>query len=561
LIRLGSVSVSHALGVNEARDKVRQVVETLTGDSITATRLASATSQLCRTLQRETNEPSVSLALWQERGISRLGLTFEALEPVPGADLLAGFFDAVEVPPRSDGRHRLLAVKNLPVPALPGEVEIARLRAILERKGVDELMEELQVKNRELRESFENLKRTTSAKERMESELNIGRDIQMSMLPLVFPAFPHRQEFSVFAALHPAREVGGDFYDFFLIDEDRFCFCVGDVSGKGVPAALFMAVTKTLIKSRASNDFSPASIMTHVNDEVGRHNESCMFVTIFLGILDVTTGQLAYTNAGHNPPYLKREDGTLVRLDKRHGPVIGAMEGMVYHEDSIGLGPGDMLLVYTDGVTEAMDPSQSLYEEEQLVELYGAREYASAEDLVQATVDDVWRFQAEAVQADDVTVLAVEYFGVPESAKRRVLDITIKNDLNEIMRVNESFNAFAGEQGVPDSTRRQMNLVFDELLNNVISYAYQDDEEHDIGVVVELSSDRLAVTITDDGIPFNPFQGSPPDTALSIEERQIGGLGIHLVQNVMDEVSYNRRTNENVVILAKHLKPSGNDEE
>ena len=143
---------------------------------------------------------------------------------------------------------------------------IARLRSIVERKGRDELMSELLVRNRELQESFENLQRTTSAKERMQSELNIGRDIQMSMLPVQFPAFPNRKEFDVYATLHPAREVGGDFYDFFLIDEDRFCFCVGDVSGKGVGAALFMALTKTLIKSRASNDFSPASILTHVND-------------------------------------------------------------------------------------------------------------------------------------------------------------------------------------------------------------------------------------------------------------------------------------------------------
>jgi sigma-B regulation protein RsbU (phosphoserine phosphatase) len=561
LIRLGSVSISHALSVNEARDKVRQVVEALTGDSITATRLATATSQVCRSLQRETGEPMVSLDLWQDGGTSRLGLTFEALDPVPGADLLAGFFDAIEVPPRSDGRHRLLAVKDLRIPAVPAAAEVARLQAILQRKGVDELMEELQVKNRELQESFENLKRTTSAKERMESELNIGRDIQMSMLPLVFPAFPHRHEFSVFAALHPAREVGGDFYDFFLIDEDRFCFCVGDVSGKGVPAALFMAVTKTLIKSRASNDYSPASIMTHVNDEVGRHNESCMFVTIFLGILDVTTGQLAYTNAGHNPPYLKRKDGTLVRLDKRHGPVIGAMEGMVYQEDRISLSPRDMLLVYTDGVTEAMDPSQALYEEEQLVKLYGAREYASAEDVVSVTVDDVWRFQAEAVQADDVTVLAVEYFGVPEGVERSVLELRITNQLNEIARVNDSFNGFAKEHGLLDDLRRPMNLVFDELLNNVISYAYEDDEEHAIEILVELSSDRLAVTVTDDGIPFNPFQGGPPDTSLSIEERQIGGLGIHLVQNVMDEFNYNRRTDKNVVILAKHLKTPVSEDE
>jgi sigma-B regulation protein RsbU (phosphoserine phosphatase) len=245
----------------------------------------------------------------------------------------------------------------------------------------------------------------------MESELNIGRDIQMSMLPIQFPAFPHRTEFDIYATLHPAREVGGDFYDFFLIDEDRICFGVGDVSGKGVGAALFMALTKTLIKSRASNDFSPASILTHVNDEVGRNNESCMFVTIWVGILDLTTGTLTYTNAGHNPPYLKRANGDLLRLDARHGPVVGAMEGIVYGEDALLIGAGDMALLYTDGVTEAMDPNEQLYDERSLVEVLETREFPSVQDLVQATVDDVWRFQSDAVQADDVTVLAIQFLG------------------------------------------------------------------------------------------------------------------------------------------------------
>ena len=559
MIPLGRIALPHTLGVNEARVKMLHVVEALTGDNIMATRLATATSHMCRLLQRATSMPAVSLELWEDAGQFGLAVNFEAGEPIPQANLLDGFFDVVEAPSAHDGYHLVRATKRFRGRRMPTDKEIVRLREIVERKGRDELMEELQARNRELQESFENLKRTTSAKERMEGELNVGREIQMSMLPLAFPAFPHRQEFSVFATLQAAREVGGDFYDFFLIDEDRFCFCVGDVSGKGVPAALFMAVTKTLIKSRATNDFSPASILTHVNDELGRHNESCMFVTIFIGILDVRTGELFYTNGGHNPPYIKRADGTLVRLDQRHGPIVGAMEGMVYKEDKTSLSHADLILLYTDGVTEAMNPSEALYEEARLVELISARDFESADHIVKATVDDVWRFQADAVQADDVTVLAVQFFGEAEGAARHVLELSIRNQLDEIDRVNASFTAFAEQHGIASAIRRELKLVFDELLNNTISYAYDDDEEHTIDIRLELSAERLAVTITDDGIPFNPFQVSTPDTSLSIDERQIGGLGIHLVRTVLDEFVYNRRTGQNVVILVKHLGETESD--
>ncbi|MCZ6484110.1 MAG: SpoIIE family protein phosphatase, partial [Acidobacteria bacterium] len=153
-----------------------------------------------------------------------------------------------------------------------------------------------------LQEAYDVIK---DQKERMENELNVGRDIQMSMVPLTFPYPPDRDEFLVYAKLKPARELGGDFYDFYFVDERRFFFCIGDVSGKGVPAALFMAVTKTLIKSRTGEDCSTASILTHINDELSKDNSSCMFVTLFAGILDVTTGEFIYTNAGHNPPYLR----------------------------------------------------------------------------------------------------------------------------------------------------------------------------------------------------------------------------------------------------------------
>jgi sigma-B regulation protein RsbU (phosphoserine phosphatase) len=391
------------------------------------------------------------------------------------------------------------------------------------------------------------------ARKRMEDELNVGREIQMSMLPLIFPPYPRRDDFAVHANLVPAREVGGDFYDFFLIDEDRFCFCVGDVSGKGVPAALFMAVTKTLIESRARNDSSPASILTHVNNEISRHNEACMFVTILLGILDLRTGELSYSNAGHDPPYLKSKDGSLGSLDERHGPVIGAMDGVVYGEGRADLSRGDQLLLFTDGVTEAMDETRQLYSRERLTRMLSARDFESVEALVRATVDDVWRFQGDAEQADDVTVLAVQYIGEAEDEVRAVLELTIDNRLGEIERLNGRFNEFAEQHRVLAAARRSANLVFDELLNNIISYAFDDEDDHSIGVRVELARGRLAITITDDGKPFNPFGAKPPNMMLSIEEQQIGSLGIHLVRNMMDEVSYNRRTNENEVILVKYL--------
>ena len=285
-----------------------------------------------------------------------------------------------------------------------------------------------------------------------------------------------------------------------------------------------------------------------------------MFVTLWLGILDVSSGELRYTNAGHNPPYLKRAGGEVVRMDKRHGPVIGAVDGLVYGEDSGKLEVDDLLFLYTDGVTEAMDPEGSLYEEQRLVDLLSARNFDSVEELVQATTDDVWRFQADAEQADDVTALAVRFTGRLGGAEDiHVLGLEALNRFEEIDRVNRSFDEFASEHGLVDSIRRSMKLVFDDLLNNVISYAYEDDEEHRIDVHVELPSDRLAIRISDDGHPFNPFGRRAPDTALSIDEREMGGLGIHLVENLMDEVTYTRRTDRNVVVLVKYLTEAGKD--
>ena len=392
------------------------------------------------------------------------------------------------------------------------------------------------------------------ANERMSTELNFARDIQMSMLPLIFPAFPERKEVSVYATLEQAREVGGDFYDFYFIDDDHLCFVIGDVSGKGAPGALLMAVSKTLIKSRAADDLVPASILTHVNDELSQDNQSSMFVTVFLGVINIKTGVLEYTNAGHNPPYIKRRDGTVEKVGAFHGPVIGAMPGMPYKQDSTRLSKGDIILVYTDGVTETFNEEDQLFSEERLADMLLGDGLDSTEQIIKTTLSNVKQFQGEAEQADDVTVLAVQYHGLLEEVEYDQLNINIKNRLADVGVVEEQFYEFAQENGIPDTIRQKVSIVLDEMLNNIISYAYQDDEEHDIELDIDLSGNRLVTTITDDGIPFNPFGLGAPDVAAAVDEREVGGLGIHLVRSVMDEYLYQRQINKNVVTLVKFVE-------
>jgi PAS domain S-box-containing protein len=391
------------------------------------------------------------------------------------------------------------------------------------------------------------------ANERMSIELNFAREIQIGMLPLIFPAFPQRKELDLYAILHSAREVGGDFYDFYFLDDDHLCFIIADVSGKGAPGALLMAVSKTLIKSRAADDHEPASILTHVNDELSRDNEAAMFVTAFLGILNVRTGELQYTNAGHNPPYIKRADGTVELVDAFHGPVIGALPGMTYGQDSTILDHRDMIMLYTDGVTEAMDEMEALYTDQRLAVLLQAGDFTSPGAIIDGTLSDVLAHQGEAEQADDITILAVQYTGQPEVVAHARLRLRIKNQLAELAVVEERFHEFALQNDVPDAVRQPISVVLDEMLNNIVSYAYDDEDEHEIDVHIELSGSRLVLTIKDDGVPFNPFGRGAPDTSLTVEDREIGGLGIHLVRSMMDEYLYQRHINKNVVTLVKMM--------
>jgi sigma-B regulation protein RsbU (phosphoserine phosphatase) len=276
---------------------------------------------------------------------------------------------------------------------------------------VGELTQSVDSMRLALKEYITNLTETTKAKERIESELKIARNIQMNFLPRQFPPFPDREEFEIFAALEPARHVGGDLYDFFLLDDDHLFFSVGDVADKGVPAALFMAVTKTLMKGIAEQDLEPSEILARVNNELCQGNESSMFVTLFCGILNLRNGELRYSNAGHNPPLVLAPGQDPQWLDLPPGLVLGGMEDMVFQTRTRMMLPGEKLLAYTDGVTEAMNPAQELYSEQRLRTKVRDRAAAGPEDMVRGILQSIHVFASDADQSDDITLLALLYKG------------------------------------------------------------------------------------------------------------------------------------------------------
>jgi sigma-B regulation protein RsbU (phosphoserine phosphatase) len=244
----------------------------------------------------------------------------------------------------------------------------------------------------------------------IQHELGIASQIQQSMLPKVFPPFPGRTEFSLYATMFAAKEVGGDFYDFFLIDQNRLGFVIGDVSGKGVPAAIFMAVSRTLIRATALEGLDPGQCLNYVNTALSADSDTAMFVTTFYGVLHTDTGKVEYAVGGHNPPFVLKKGG-VEELAVTAGIVVGVLSDARYETASLQLAPGEAIVLYTDGVTEALDASEVLFSEERLEELLGEVKDQPTEEIVRRVVGDVRRHAGGVPQSDDVTVLAIRYNG------------------------------------------------------------------------------------------------------------------------------------------------------
>lgn len=399
----------------------------------------------------------------------------------------------------------------------------------------------------------EELKVTTANQERIESELRIARDIQMGMIPKIFPPFPDRKDIDLYATLIPAKEVGGDLYDFF-IDEEKLYFTVGDVSGKGVPSSLLMAMTCSLFRNMASHLSSPEVILRSLNNSIAETNETGMFVTLFLGIIDLKSGKMEYCNAGHNAPVLLHK-GEATPLDVIPNIPLGLFEGFEYQKQEVQLRPDTQLFIYTDGVTEAESTTKVLFSEERLMMLLnGEKVSKSPKEMVDEVLNAVHQHSKGAEQSDDITMLCVHYQSVEsQNAGNMQKEITIQNEIGELSKIVLFLEELGEELQLPQDMVFNLNLVLEEAISNIILYAYPKEIGKDITVLAEYNGKSLLFTITDTGKPFDPTQAEEADITLSAEERPIGGLGIYLIKQIMNEVEYHRIEGKNIFTLKKDL--------
>lgn len=376
---------------------------------------------------------------------------------------------------------------------------------------------------------------------RIDKELEVAKIIQSSTLPSVFPPYPDRGDLDIFASMDTAREVGGDFYDFYLLDGDRLAFLVADVSGKGITAAMFMMKAKTLIKSYAEKEHTAAEILTLANAALCEENEAEMFVTCWMGILNTATHTVTFANAGHNPPLVRRGDGNFEYFKTRPGFVLGGMEGTRYCLGELKLFPGDAIFLYTDGVTEATDAQGGLYGDDRLLQAVIALSGSSAEALCRGVREDVDRFVGNAPQFDDMTMLCLRL--LPQNS------ITLR-PVRESMEKAVAFVEDTLERaGVPRLIIAKMNIAVDEIFSNIIQYSGAGEADLQCGV----RDGKIRLVFTDDGKPYDPTQQADPDTTVSAEEREIGGLGIFMVKRSMDSVVYAYRDGRNILTLTKTI--------
>ena len=396
-------------------------------------------------------------------------------------------------------------------------------------------------------------------RQKQAADLLLARNIQRSSLPSVFPPFPRDLTIDLFADMAPARDVGGDFYDFFYIGPGRLAVLVADVSGKGVPAAMFMMKAKSILRELALSMSDLAEVVAKANDHLCEGNEADMFVTCWIGVFDEGTGELHYVNAGHNPPYLCRADGSLKPLKKISGLFLGGMEDMRYRTFTELLQPDDLLFLYTDGVTEANNVLGEFFGEARLEEVLTgrrglglARFMKERSDLMSPTTlchrvrGAVDAFAGKAAQFDDITLLALRYRGKPHLEQM---------ELPARLESVPLFSTFAERclDGIrcPKPAKADLLVALDEVTNNVAQYS--GSEAMTVAVELARNPSVVRISVSDSGKPWNPLEHLDPDITLSADERAIGGLGILMVKKLMDDVSYVHNQGRNILRFRKQI--------
>ena len=384
---------------------------------------------------------------------------------------------------------------------------------------------------------------------RIDKELEYAKQIQLSALPT---NFPQDAQYSIYAQMIAAKEVGGDFYDFYKLSDTTVAFLAADVSGKGIPAAMFMMTAKTIIKALAESGMAVNDIFIKANEKLCENNEADMFVTAWMGILDLTTGKVQFANAGHNPPLLKRADGTFEYLKSRPGFVLAGMEGVRYRMGEITLTPGDRLFLYTDGVTEATNAGNELYGEDRLVSFMNQNATCDAAELLPALKAGIDEFVGEAPQFDDITMLMLDY--KPKKGGKPMTSQTFPAKTEALSDVIGFVEQTLERLDCPMKTQMAICVAIEEVFVNIAHYAYSDGEG-DMTICVGFDEESRTATfrITDQGIPFDPLQKPDPDITLSAQEREIGGLGIFIAKKTMDSLSYAYENGENILTMTKNI--------
>ena len=414
-----------------------------------------------------------------------------------------------------------------------------------ELEGLSLVMADME---RELESYIKSLSAVTAEKERIGTELSIASQIQEGMLPGTFPAFPERQEFEIYASMTAAKEVGGDFYDFFLIDDDHLALVIADVSGKGVPAALFMMASKILIKNIAILSNSPAYILENVNHQICLNNSANMFVTTWLGILEISTGIFRAANAGHEYPTLQKSGSRFKLVRDTHGFVLGGMDGMRYAEYELALQKGDCIFLYTDGVPEASDKDNQLFGTKRMLEALNRHPDAAPKELLRNVSESIREFAGDAPQFDDITMLCLRYQG---NSTRK---LTIEARVDNLDLVQAFVNKELSKAGCSEKVKYLIDLSVEELFVNIAHYAYTSDSNKVvIGVTLQENPKAVIITFADNGIPYNPLKAKSPDLKAAPEERSEGGLGIYLARKSMDDMQYRYRDGQNLLTITKYL--------
>jgi len=396
----------------------------------------------------------------------------------------------------------------------------------------------------DLKKSIDENVREREEKNRINTELSIAREIQLSLLKNNFMEFQARDEFDIFADMAAAKEVGGDLYDFFFIDNDNLAVVIADVSGKGIPASLFMVRTKTLINN-ISYDKTPKEVIEAVNNRLCMNNDACIFVTAIFGVYNIKTGKFTFVNAGHNPPLLKKKDGLFEYIKTKPQFVLAVMKDTKYKEEEIIFEKGDTLYFYTDGVTEAMNADKELFGEDRLKEALNKYRFSYPNDLIYSIKDEVDNFTKGTEQSDDIAMLALRVNEDNQTERQ----ISVNAELKQLKRVINFIAAEIKKTNYEHDTQNKIEMAVEEIFTNIVNYAYEK-EAGKVNIAVS-AADGFKITFEDNGKPFNPAEYPPPNLEKPIKDREIGGLGIYIVKQIMDKVEYTRENDKNILKISK----------